>query len=133
VEHPASGRSHLDRIPWGRQCQHLYQVDQTSLVTGGGTYTIRIASTSANGVDYSTRRGPPDLLLCSSSPSVPKGGDNPMTRHPRLDRHAPRMTAGDRSRWTSVQGPCAKDHDWPMLMPFDRQGSGLGFFGNELA
>jgi hypothetical protein len=88
VEHPASGRSHLDRIPWGRQCQHLYQVDQTSLVTGGGTYTIRIASTSANGVDYSTRRGPPDLLLCSSSASVPKG-DNSMTRPPGLDRHAP--------------------------------------------
>lgn len=65
-----------------------YQVDQRSLLTGGGTYTIRFASTSANGVDYSTRRGPPDLLLCSSSASVPKG-DNSMTRPPGLDRHAP--------------------------------------------
>jgi hypothetical protein len=34
-----------------------YEVDLTSLVTGGGTYSIRIASTSANGVDYSTREG----------------------------------------------------------------------------
>lgn len=34
-----------------------YEVDLTSLVTGGGTYSIRIASTSANGVDYSTKEG----------------------------------------------------------------------------
>jgi hypothetical protein len=35
-----------------------YDVDLTSLVTGDGTYSIRIASTSANGVSYSTKEGP---------------------------------------------------------------------------
>jgi hypothetical protein len=34
-----------------------YEVDLSSLVTGDGTYSIRIASTSANGVDYSTKEG----------------------------------------------------------------------------
>jgi hypothetical protein len=57
LEHAASGRSHLDRIPWAVSVNTWYQVDLTSLVTGGGTYSIRIASTSANGVDYSTKEG----------------------------------------------------------------------------
>ena len=34
-----------------------YEVDLSSLVTGNGTYSIRIASTSANAVDYSTKEG----------------------------------------------------------------------------
>ena len=34
-----------------------YEVDLSSLVTGDGTYSIRIASTSANGADYSTKEG----------------------------------------------------------------------------
>lgn len=34
-----------------------YEVDLSSLVTGDGTYSIRIASTSGNGVDYSTKEG----------------------------------------------------------------------------
>jgi hypothetical protein len=44
-----------------------YEVDLSSLVTGDGTYTIRIASTSANAVDYSTKEGTagfaPQLLV----------------------------------------------------------------------
>jgi len=35
-----------------------YDVDLSSLVTGDGTYSIRIASTSSNGTDYSTKEGP---------------------------------------------------------------------------
>ena len=34
-----------------------YEVDLTSLVTGDGTYSIEITSTSANGADYSTKEG----------------------------------------------------------------------------
>jgi len=34
-----------------------YEVDLSSLVTGNGAYSIRIASTSANAVDYSTKEG----------------------------------------------------------------------------
>ena len=34
-----------------------YEVDLSSLVTGDGTYSIRIASTSSNGADYSTKEG----------------------------------------------------------------------------
>jgi hypothetical protein len=34
-----------------------YEVDLSSLVTGDGTYSIRIASTSANGANYSTKEG----------------------------------------------------------------------------
>ncbi|MDP9302285.1 MAG: DNRLRE domain-containing protein, partial [Actinomycetota bacterium] len=43
------------------------EVDLSSLVTGDGTYSIRIASTSANGADYSTKEGAagfaPQLLV----------------------------------------------------------------------
>ncbi|MGZ5306835.1 MAG: CBM96 family carbohydrate-binding protein [Actinomycetota bacterium] len=34
-----------------------YEVDLSSLVTGDGTYSIRIASTSGNGATYSTKEG----------------------------------------------------------------------------
>jgi hypothetical protein len=34
-----------------------YEVDLSSLVTGDGTYSIQIASTSSNGADYSTKEG----------------------------------------------------------------------------
>jgi hypothetical protein len=44
-----------------------YDVDLSSLVTGDGTYSIRIASTSSNGTDYSTKEGPagfaPELVV----------------------------------------------------------------------
>ncbi|MDP9301240.1 MAG: DNRLRE domain-containing protein [Actinomycetota bacterium] len=36
-----------------------YEVDLSSLITGDGTYSIRIASTSSNGADYSTKEGAP--------------------------------------------------------------------------
>jgi hypothetical protein len=34
-----------------------YEVDVTSLVTGDGTYSLRISSTSTNGEDYSSKEG----------------------------------------------------------------------------
>jgi hypothetical protein len=34
-----------------------YEVDLTALVTGEGTYSIRVASTSTNGANYSTKEG----------------------------------------------------------------------------
>ena len=34
-----------------------YEVDLTSLVTGDGTYSLRVASTSTDGADYSTKEG----------------------------------------------------------------------------
>ena len=42
-----------------------YEVDVTSLVTGDGTYSLRISSTSTNGADYSSKEGsnPPELVL----------------------------------------------------------------------
>jgi hypothetical protein len=34
-----------------------YEVDLTSIVTGNGTYTVRISSTSTNGADFASKEG----------------------------------------------------------------------------
>lgn len=42
-----------------------YEVTFTSLITGDGTYSLRISSTSSNGADYSSKEGanPPQLVI----------------------------------------------------------------------
>ncbi len=42
-----------------------YEVDLTSLITGDGTYSLRISSTSSDGADYSSKEGanPPQLVI----------------------------------------------------------------------
>jgi hypothetical protein len=42
-----------------------YEIDITSLVTGDGTYSLRISSTSSDGADYSSKEGinPPQLVI----------------------------------------------------------------------
>ncbi len=42
-----------------------YEVDVTSLITGNGTYSLRVSSTSSNGADYSSKEGanPPQLVI----------------------------------------------------------------------
>jgi Zn-dependent metalloprotease len=42
-----------------------YEVDLTSLITGDGTYSLRIASTSSDGADYSSKEGtnPSQLVI----------------------------------------------------------------------
>ena len=42
-----------------------YEVDLTSLITGEGTYSLRITSTSSDGADYSSKEGanPPQLVI----------------------------------------------------------------------
>jgi len=42
-----------------------YEVDLTSLITGDGTYSLRISSTSTDGADYSSKEGanPPQLVI----------------------------------------------------------------------
>ena len=42
-----------------------YEVDLTSYITGDGTYTIRVSSTSPDGADYWSKEGtsPPQLLV----------------------------------------------------------------------
>jgi len=42
-----------------------YEVDLTSLITGDGTYSLRIISTSSDGADYSSKEGtnPPQLVI----------------------------------------------------------------------
>jgi RHS repeat-associated protein/CSLREA domain-containing protein len=42
-----------------------YEVDVTSLITGDGTYSLRVSSTSSNGADYSSKEGanPPQLVI----------------------------------------------------------------------
>ena len=57
MEHAAGGRSHFVRVPGAVNVNTWYEVDLSSLVTGDGTYSIRIASTSTNGVNYSTKEG----------------------------------------------------------------------------
>jgi hypothetical protein len=36
-----------------------YEVDMTSLITGDGTYSLRVTSTSSNNADYSSKEGAP--------------------------------------------------------------------------
>jgi hypothetical protein len=42
-----------------------YEIDITSLITGDGTYSLRITSTSSDGADYSSKEGanPPQLVV----------------------------------------------------------------------
>jgi hypothetical protein len=42
-----------------------YEVDLTSLISGDGTYSLRISSTSSDGADYSSKEGanPPQLII----------------------------------------------------------------------
>jgi parallel beta-helix repeat protein len=42
-----------------------YEVDLSSLITGDGTYSLRVTSPSSNGADYSSKEGanPPQLVL----------------------------------------------------------------------
>lgn len=42
-----------------------YEVDVTSMITGDGTYSLRVNSTSSDGADYSSREGanPPQLII----------------------------------------------------------------------
>lgn len=42
-----------------------YEIDLTSLITGDGTYSLRISSTSSDGADYSSKEGtnPPQLVI----------------------------------------------------------------------
>jgi len=42
-----------------------YEVDLTALITGDGTYSLRISSTSSDGADYSSKEGtnPPQLVI----------------------------------------------------------------------
>lgn len=42
-----------------------YEVDITSLITGEGTYSLRISSTSSDGADYTSKEGanPPQLVI----------------------------------------------------------------------
>jgi len=42
-----------------------YEVDLTSLITGEGTYSLRVVSTSSDGADYSSKEGanPPQLII----------------------------------------------------------------------
>jgi hypothetical protein len=42
-----------------------YEVDLTSLISGDGTYSVRISSTSSDGADYSSKEGanPPQLVV----------------------------------------------------------------------
>ena len=42
-----------------------YEIDITSLITGDGTYSLRISSTSSDGADYSSKEGanPPHLII----------------------------------------------------------------------
>jgi hypothetical protein len=45
-----------------------YEIDLTSLITGDGTYTLRVTSTSTNGADYSSKEGgvAPELVITIS-------------------------------------------------------------------
>jgi Tol biopolymer transport system component len=45
-----------------------YEVDLTSFITGDGTYSLRVTSTSSDGADYSSKEGinPPQLVITFS-------------------------------------------------------------------
>jgi RHS repeat-associated protein len=66
-----------------------YDVDITSLITGDGTYSLRVSSTSTNGADYSSKEGnnPPQLVITlagTPTPTVTPVATNTPTSTPTL-------------------------------------------------
>ncbi len=51
------------------QVGNWYEVNLTSLITGNGTYSLRVSSTSSDGADYSSKEGtnPPQLVIQTQS------------------------------------------------------------------
>ena len=50
-----------------------YEVDVTSLITGEGTYSLRVTSTSSQGAAYSSKEcaNPPQLVLTLGGTPAP--------------------------------------------------------------
>jgi len=57
VEQPAGGRLHGGCFFRAVSANTWYEVDLTSLMTGDGTYSLRIATSSGNAAGYSTKEG----------------------------------------------------------------------------
>jgi hypothetical protein len=86
-----------------------YEVDLTSLITGDGTYSLRVTSTSTNGADYSSKEGanPPQLIITlgTSTPTTtftpnPTPTDTPTLTHTPTATLTPNITPTSTS-----QGP----------------------------
>ncbi len=56
-----------------------YEVDVTSLITGDGTYSLRVSSTSSNGADFSSKEGtnPPQLVIQTQNPPTATSTSTP--------------------------------------------------------
>lgn len=78
-----------------------YEVDVTSLVTGDGTFSFRVASTSPNGTDYQSKEGTagftPQLVVTARNPA---GDSQPPTAPTGLGATAPAPNRVDLS-WTA--------------------------------
>jgi hypothetical protein len=53
---PAAGLTALSSLG-GVSAGTWYDVDVSSLVTGYGTYSVKVTTTSKDGADYSTKKG----------------------------------------------------------------------------
>ena len=62
---PSKGYYAYDLGAWRINSLNWYEVDVSSLVTGDGSYSLKVLSTSGNGADYSSREGTnkPQLVL----------------------------------------------------------------------
>jgi RHS repeat-associated protein/CSLREA domain-containing protein len=59
-----------------------YEVDVTSFVTGDGTYSVRVSSTSSNGADYSSKEAAtnrPQLVITLGATATPTRTPTPTT------------------------------------------------------
>jgi RHS repeat-associated protein len=81
------------------------EVDVTSLVTGDGTYSLRVTTTSTDGADYSSKEGanPPQLVITTGTGATNTPGPSPTPTASRTSTPTATITATR----TPTAGPTA--------------------------
>jgi hypothetical protein len=73
-----------------------YEVDVTSLITGDGTYSLRVTSPSSNGADYTSKEGAagfaPQLIVSVNGSPTPTPTDTPDPNATPTDTPTPTST-----------------------------------------
>ena len=102
----------------GREAPNTwYVVDLSSLVTGDGTYSIRIASTSGNGVDYSTKEGAAAICGPARRDARFLGAATTRRLNRGLDRLGSGCDGGPRQRLEFFGGGRPEADPAPLLRP----------------
>ncbi len=100
-----------------------YEVDITSLITGDGTFSLRVTSTSSNGADYTSKEGAagfaPQLIVNVSETStpIPTPTDTPTPSNTSTATDTPTSTATYTPTPTPTDPPTPTDTLTPSATP----------------